>query len=100
MFGPVITVQRFSTEDEAIRLANAVRFGLAASIWTGSHERVLRVSSALDFGKVWVNCHLVVAAEMPNNGYKHSGHGNDLSVFAIEDYTRLKHVMSRVGPAE
>ena len=63
-------------------------------------ERVLRVSSALDFGKVWVNCHLVVAAEMPNNGYKHSGHGNDLSVFAIEEYTRLKHVMSRVGPAE
>jgi betaine-aldehyde dehydrogenase len=100
VFGPVITVQRFSTEDEAVRLANAVRFGLAASIWTDGHERVLRVSSALDFGKVWVNCHLVVAAEMPNNGYKHSGHGNDLSVFAIEEYTRLKHVMSRVGPAE
>jgi betaine-aldehyde dehydrogenase len=99
VFGPVVTVQRFATEEEALRLANDVRFGLAASVWTNNHDRVLRVSEALDFGKVWVNCHLVVAAEMPNTGYKHSGHGNDLSALAIEEYTRVKHVMSAVPPA-
>lgn len=99
VFGPVMTVQRFSTEAEAIRLANDVRFGLAAGLWTQSHDRVLRVGDALDFGKVWVNCHLVVASEMPNNGYKHSGHGNDMSVFAIEEYTRVKHIMSAVAEA-
>lgn len=97
VFGPVITVQRFATESEAVRLANDVRFGLAASIWTTNHDRVLRLSADLDFGKVWVNCHLVVAAEMPNNGYKHSGHGNDMSALAIEAYTRVKHVMSAVN---
>jgi betaine-aldehyde dehydrogenase len=99
VFGPVVTVQRFATEEEALRLANDVRFGLAASVWTKNHDRVLRVSEALDFGKVWVNCHLVVAAEMPNTGYKHSGHGNDLSALAIEEYTRVKHVMSAVPRA-
>ncbi len=96
VFGPVITVQSFATEEQAIDLANDVRFGLAASLWTNNHDRVLRVSDALDFGKVWVNCHLIVAAEMPNTGYKHSGHGNDMSVLAIEEYTRVKHVMSAV----
>ena len=96
VFGPVITVQRFSSEAEAVRLANDVRFGLAAGVWTSDHDRVLRVSSALEFGKVWVNCHLEVAAEMPNSGYKHSGHGNDMSALAIEEYTRVKHVMSAV----
>jgi betaine-aldehyde dehydrogenase len=99
VFGPVITVQPFATEEEAISLANDVRFGLAAGLWTSNHDRVLRVSSELDFGKVWVNCHLEVAAEMPNTGYKHSGHGNDLSVLAIEEYTRVKHVMSAVATA-
>jgi betaine-aldehyde dehydrogenase len=99
VFGPVMTVQSFSDEAEAIELANDVRFGLAAGLWTQSHDRVLRVSDALDFGKVWVNCHLVVASEMPNNGYKHSGHGNDMSVLAIEEYTRVKHVMSAVQDA-
>lgn len=99
VFGPVITVQRFSSEDEAVALANDVRFGLAAGLWTTNHDRVLRVGADLDFGKVWVNCHLEVAAEMPNTGYKHSGHGNDLSVLAIEEYTRVKHVMSAVAPA-
>ena len=99
VFGPVITVQRFSTEAEAVELANDVRFGLAASVWTKSHDRVLRVSDALDFGKVWVNCHLIVAAEMPNTGYKSSGHGNDTSVLALEEYTRVKHVMSAVAGA-
>ena len=97
VFGPVITVQPFATEQEAITLANDVRFGLAAGLWTSNHDRVLRVSSELDFGKVWVNCHLEVAAEMPNTGYKHSGHGNDLSVLAIEEYTRVKHIMSAVA---
>jgi betaine-aldehyde dehydrogenase len=96
VFGPVITVQRFSSEAEAVRLANDVRFGLAAGLWTKDHDRVLRVSAALEFGKVWVNCHLEVAAEMPNSGYKHSGHGNDMSALAIEEYTRVKHVMSAV----
>jgi betaine-aldehyde dehydrogenase len=97
VFGPVITVQRFHTEEEAVRLANDVRFGLAAGVWTQNHDRVLRTSAGLDFGKVWVNCHLEVAAEMPNSGFKHSGHGNDLSVYALEEYTRLKHVMSAVA---
>jgi betaine-aldehyde dehydrogenase len=98
VFGPVITVQPFASEADAVRLANDVRFGLAAGIWTNDHDRILRVSSELEFGKVWVNCHLVVAAEMPNSGYKHSGHGNDLSVLAVEEYTRVKHVMSAVRP--
>jgi betaine-aldehyde dehydrogenase len=97
VFGPVMTVQRFKSESEAVQLANDVRFGLAAGVWTRDHDRVLRVSDQLDFGKVWVNCHLVVASEMPNNGYKHSGHGNDMSVLAIEEYTRVKHVMSSVA---
>ncbi len=96
VFGPVVTVQRFSSEAEAVELANGVRFGLAASIWTHQHERVLRVTDALDFGKVWINCHLVIAPEMPNNGYKHSGNGNDISAYAIEEYTRIKHVMSYI----
>ena len=96
VFGPVITVQSFADEKEALCLANGVRFGLAAGIWTHQHERILRLSAELEFGKVWVNCHLVVAPDMPNNGYKHSGHGNDLSGFAIEDYTRIKHVMSKI----
>ena len=68
-------------------------------MWTKSHDRVLRVSDALDFGKVWVNCHLIVAAEMPNTGFKNSGHGNDMSVLALEEYTRVKHVMSAVADA-
>ncbi|MDR3081594.1 MAG: aldehyde dehydrogenase family protein [Streptomyces sp.] len=99
VFGPVITVQGFGSEAEAVRLANDVRFGLAASIWTNDHTRIVRLSDALDFGKVWVNCHLMHAPEMPNGGYKHSGHGNDLSVLAIEEYTRVKHVMSAVPQA-
>ncbi len=99
VFGPVVTVQSFRDEAEAVALANDVRFGLAAGIWTHDHDRVVRVSAALDFGKVWVNCHLVIAAEMPNNGYKHSGNGNDVSAYALEEYTRLKHVMTHVRSA-
>jgi betaine-aldehyde dehydrogenase len=100
VFGPVITVQRFSDEAEAIRMANDVDFGLAAGIWSYDHAVITRVSGQLDFGKVWVNCHLVVAPEMPNNGRKQSGHGNDMSVLAIEEYTQLKHVMSAIPDAE
>lgn len=99
VFGPVVTIQNFSDEAEAVDLANDVAFGLAAGLWTQNHDRVLRVTDQLDFGKVWVNCHLIVAAEMPNNGYKHSGYGNDMSVYALEEYTRMKHVMSAVGDA-
>lgn len=97
VFGPVVTVQRFADESEALSMANDVSYGLAAGIWTNDHARVLRLSDQLDFGKIWVNCHLIVVPEMPNNGYKHSGHGNDMSVLAVEEYTRVKHVMSSRG---
>ena len=98
IFGPVITVQSFRDEAQAVELANDVRFGLAASVWGGDHQAISRVTAELDFGQVWVNCHLVQAAEMPNGGFKHSGHGNDLSALAVDHYTRAKHIMSRVGP--
>jgi betaine-aldehyde dehydrogenase len=94
MFGPVITVQSFTDEAQALALANDVSCGLAASVWTRDHETALRVSSDLDFGQVWINCHLIQPAELPNGGYKHSGHGNDLSLFALDDYTRVKQVTS------
>jgi betaine-aldehyde dehydrogenase len=94
IFGPVVTVQAFASEAEAVRLANDVNYGLAASVWTTDYETALRVSADLDFGQVWVNCHLIQPAELPNGGYKHSGHGNDLSFFALDDYTRVKQVTS------
>ncbi|MCC2315375.1 aminobutyraldehyde dehydrogenase [Cellulomonas xiejunii] len=97
IFGPVVTVQEFADEDEAVRLANDVRYGLAASVWTTDHARALRVSRALDFGVVWLNTHLPFVAEMPHGGFKHSGHGKDLSLYGLEDYTRIKHVMSAFG---
>ena len=96
IFGPVITVQRFSDEDEAVRWANDVEFGLAASIWTRDHGQAMRVSRRLDFGAVWVNTHLTLAAEMPHGGFKHSGYGKDLSIYALEEYTRIKHVMHNI----
>jgi betaine-aldehyde dehydrogenase len=94
IFGPVITVQRFSGEEQALEWANGVEYGLASSVWTADHGRALRVSRALDFGCVWINTHIPLVAEMPHGGFKHSGYGKDLSMYGLEDYTRIKHVMS------
>jgi betaine-aldehyde dehydrogenase len=97
IFGPVITVQRFSEEDEALRWANGVQYGLSASVWTRDHQRALRMSRDLDFGVVWINTHIPFVSEMPHGGFKHSGYGKDLSMYGLEDYTRIKHVMSFLG---
>jgi acyl-CoA reductase-like NAD-dependent aldehyde dehydrogenase len=97
IFGPVITVQSFADETEALALANGVPYGLASSVWTNDHSRAVRLSGELDFGCVWVNTHGPLVAEMPHGGFGHSGHGKDLSAYAFAEYTRVKHVMTSWG---
>ncbi|GAB7070563.1 aminobutyraldehyde dehydrogenase [Mycobacterium hodleri] len=97
VFGPVITVQSFVDEDDALEKANGVEYALASSVWTRDVSTAIRMSNALDFGCVWINTHIPLVAEMPHGGFKSSGHGKDLSMYGLEDYTRIKHVMVYTG---
>ena len=97
VFGPILAVQSFEEDPEALEMANGVPYALAASVWTREHCRALRFSRDLDFGCVWINAHIPFVSDMPHGGFKHSGYGKDLSVYGFEDYTRLKHVMSSLA---
>ncbi|MEV8176294.1 gamma-aminobutyraldehyde dehydrogenase [Microbacterium sp. NPDC079176] len=94
IFGPVLTVQSFETEEQALEMANDVPYALASSVWTTDHARAMRFSRDLDFGCVWINTHIPFVSDMPHGGFKHSGYGKDLSQYGFDDYTRIKHVMS------
>ena len=96
VFGPVVTVQRFDDEAQALQWANGVDYGLASSVWTNDVARALRMAKRLQFGTVWVNDHIPIVSEMPHGGYKQSGYGKDMSIYALEHYTEIKHVMVRI----